>query len=61
MSSQSKPLKGEIVALQKELGEITTFKTDTEAICALKTSKFHARQNLRAEELEAIKKTLEII
>jgi uncharacterized protein YoxC len=53
--------EGDLAATMAERDEERTYKADTEALCALKTSDFHARQKLRAEELEAIKKAIEII
>merc|ERR1719345_599266 len=53
--------EGDLAATMAERDEERTYKADTEALCALKTSDFHARQKLRAEEFEAIKKAIEII
>jgi len=53
--------EGDLAATMAERDEERTYKADTEALCALKTSDFHARQKLRAEEIEAIKKAIEII
>ena len=38
-----------------------TYKVDTEALCVQKTADFNVRQKLRGEDLEAIKKAMEII
>merc|ERR1719247_292504 len=53
--------EGDLAATMHERDEDRTYKADTEALCALKTQDFEARQKLRAEELEAIKKAIEII
>ncbi len=45
----------------QERDEERIYKPDTEAPCALKTQDFGARHKLRAEELEVIKKAIEII
>merc|ERR1719335_1898536 len=44
-----------------ERDEDRTYKADTEALCALKKTDFEARQALRAGEIEAIQKAIEII
>jgi uncharacterized protein YoxC len=53
--------EGDLASTMAERDEERTYKADTEALCALKTSDFHSRQKLRAEEIEAIKKAIEII
>jgi len=53
--------EGDLAATMAERDEDRTYKADTEALCALKTSDFEARQKLRAEELDAIRKAIEII
>jgi len=59
--AQRADAEGDLASTMAERDEERTYKADTEALCALKTSDFHARQQLRAEELEAIKKAIEII
>jgi uncharacterized protein YoxC len=53
--------EGDLAATMHERDEDRTYKADTEALCALKKEDFEARQKLRAEEIEAIKKAIEII
>merc|ERR1719345_661477 len=53
--------EGDLASTMAARDEERTYKADTEALCALKTADFHSRQKLRAEELEAIKKAIEII
>jgi prefoldin subunit 5 len=58
---QKAEAKGDLEATRQERSEDMTYKADTEALCAQKTADFNARQKLRGEELEAIKKAMEII
>jgi len=58
---QKAEAKGDLEATRQERSEDMTYKADTEALCAQKTADFNARQKLRGEELDAIKKAMEII
>jgi chromosome segregation ATPase len=53
--------EGDLSATMQERDEDRTYLADTEALCHLKTTDFESRQKLRAEELDAIKKAMEII
>jgi len=53
--------QGDLAEATHERSEDMTYKADTEALCAQKTADFNARQKLRAEELGAIQKAMEII
>lgn len=53
--------EGDLAQTTADRSEDQTYLADTEALCAQKTSDFNARQKLRQEELDAIKKAMEII
>lgn len=53
--------QGDLSAATLERQQDETYKADTEALCAQKTSDFNSRQKLRADELTAIRKAIEII
>jgi len=53
--------QGDLAAVTQERHQDETYKADTEALCSQKTSDFHSRQKLRADELTAIRKAIDII
>merc|ERR1719329_1525191 len=53
--------EGDLAQTTADRSEDQTYLADTEALCAQKTSDFNARQKLRQDELDAIKKAIEII
>jgi chromosome segregation ATPase len=53
--------EGDLAQTTADRSEDQTYLADTEALCAQKTSDFNSRQKLRQEELDAIKKAMEII
>lgn len=53
--------EGDLSSTMQERDEDRTYLADTEALCHLKTSDFNSRQQLRSEELDAIRKAMEII
>jgi len=53
--------EGDLAQTTADRSEDQTYLADTEALCAQKTSDFNSRQKLRQEELDAIKKAIEII
>merc|ERR1719409_2108306 len=58
---QKSEAQGDLASTTQQRSEDMTYKADTEALCAQKTADFNARQKLRGEELDAIKKAMEII
>merc|ERR1719316_2452735 len=58
---QKSEAQGDLATTRQERSEDMTYKADTEALCAQKTADFNARQKLRQEELDAIKKAMEIM
>jgi uncharacterized protein YoxC len=58
---QKSEAKGNLAATMQDRDEDRTYLADMTALCAQKTADFNARQKLRAEELEAIHKAMEII
>merc|ERR1719316_637902 len=48
--------EGDLAQTSADRSEDPAYLADTEALCAQKTSDFNARQKLRQEELDAIKK-----
>jgi len=53
--------EGDLAQTTADRSEDQAYLADTEALCAQKTSDFEARQKLRSEELDAIRKAIEII
>ena len=53
--------EGDLAQTTADRSEDQAYLADTEALCAQKTSDFNSRQKLRQEELDAIKKAIEII
>merc|ERR1719235_1140196 len=53
--------KGDLAATTSSKAEDTEYLEDLNAQCEQKSNDFQARQQLRAEELEAIQKAIEII
>jgi len=53
--------EGDLAQTTADRSEDQAYLADTEALCAQKTSDFNSRQKLRQEELDAIKKAMEII
>mmetsp|Transcript_80967 Transcript_80967/g.147737 ORF Transcript_80967/g.147737 Transcript_80967/m.147737 type:complete len:680 (+) Transcript_80967:54-2093(+) len=53
--------EGDLTETSDVLAADTKYKTDMDATCAQKASDFESRQELRAEELEAIEKAISII
>merc|ERR1712100_654213 len=58
---QKSEAQGDLASTTQQRSEDMTYKADTEALCAQKTADFNARQKLRQEELDAIKKAMEIM
>jgi hypothetical protein len=53
--------EGDLAETTKERDEDQAYLDETTSLCQQKTSDFEARQKLRAEELETLKKAIEII
>jgi len=53
--------QGDLAATTAERNDDQTYLDDTDVLCQTKTADFNARQKLRQEELDAIKKAMEII
>lgn len=53
--------EGDLAQITADRAEDKTYLLDTEALCKLKKTDFDSRQKLRASELEAISKAIEII
>merc|ERR1719323_2040860 len=53
--------QGELAETTKERDEDQAYLDETTALCQQKTDDFESRQKLRAEELETLKKAIEII
>merc|ERR1719223_877766 len=53
--------EGDLAATTKERNEDQVYLDETDAMCNQKEEDFEARQKLRAEELETLKKAMEII
>jgi hypothetical protein len=53
--------EGDLAETTKERDEDQAYLDETTALCQQKTTDFEARQKLRAEELETLKKAIEII
>jgi len=53
--------EGDLAATTKERDEDQVYLDETDAMCKQKAEDFEARQKLRAEELETLKKAMEII
>merc|ERR1719191_1752478 len=53
--------EGDLAATTKERDEDQVYLDETKAMCKQKADDFEARQKLRAEELEVLKKAMEII
>jgi len=53
--------EGDLAQTSADRSEDQAYLADTEALCAQKTADFNSRQKLRQEELDAIKKAIEII
>jgi len=53
--------EGDLSSTMQERDEDRTYLADTEALCRVKQSDFDSRQKLRSEELDAIRKAMEII
>merc|ERR1740138_382861 len=53
--------KGELAATQADLAEDEKYLQDMTTECGQKSQDFEARQTLRAEEMEALNKAIEII
>merc|ERR1719254_116599 len=54
-------LEGELAQTTADRDEDQKYLDDTVALCTQKTADFESRQKLRAEELDAISKAIEII
>merc|ERR1719428_1289557 len=53
--------EGSLAQTTSDRDEDSTYLDDTVALCTQKTADFEARQKMRAEELDAINKAIEII
>lgn len=53
--------EGDLALTTKDRDEDQKYLDDTTALCTLKTSDFESRQKLRAQEIEALHKAIEII
>jgi len=54
-------MEGEKAQVEADRAEDEKYLSETNALCAQKTEDFNSRQKLRGEELEAIRKAIEII